>query len=209
MVGRVGLTFDRVVLAAADLADEMGFENVTMSAVARCFGVSDASLYAHVDGVGALRVGVARLASGELGDRLAAALVDRVGKDALVAFALAYREFALRFPGRYMSLQGASSSVAGREPVEHWRVGEGEYVYAVLRAYGLVEPELTDAVRLLSSALHGFAALEAMGGFSDPRDVRASWRQALEALHVALVSMAAAAGRALPGSRGELPGRGG
>ncbi len=42
-MARAGLTADRVVEAAADLADEVGFENVTLSALARRFGVKDAS----------------------------------------------------------------------------------------------------------------------------------------------------------------------
>lgn len=56
----------------------------------------------------------------------------------------------------------------------------------MLRAYGLSEPDLTDAVRLLRSTFHGFCGLEAIGGFGAPRDVQASWKRALDALHVAL-----------------------
>jgi hypothetical protein len=61
-----------------------------------------------------------------------------------------------------------------------------EITYGMLRAYGLAEPDLTDAVRLLRATFHGYCALEAAGGFADPRDVRASWDKAVDALHVAL-----------------------
>ncbi len=56
----------------------------------------------------------------------------------------------------------------------------------MLRAYGLTEPDLTDAVRLLRSTFHGYCSLEATGGFGAPRDVRASWDKVVEALHVTL-----------------------
>lgn len=61
-----------------------------------------------------------------------------------------------------------------------------ELTYAVLRGYGLDEPDLTDAVRLLRSTFHGFISLEAVEGFSHPRAVEASWRSAVAALHVLL-----------------------
>jgi Tetracyclin repressor-like, C-terminal domain len=58
---------------------------------------------------------------------------------------------------------------------------------AIFRAYNLADPDLTDAVRLVRSALHGFVMLESSGGFGDPRDVQHSWSRAVEALHVVLV----------------------
>jgi hypothetical protein len=45
---RVGLTTARLVTAGAELADEVGFAHVTVSALARRFDVKVASLYAHV-----------------------------------------------------------------------------------------------------------------------------------------------------------------
>lgn len=183
-MARAGLTTERVVVAAADLADEVGFENVTVSALARQFGVKDASMYSHVKSVRELRERIALLAAGEMIDRIAAAVAGRAGKDALVAFARAYREYALERPGRYrathLQLDPAVSagSDAGRRTAE--------VTYGMLRAYGLSEPDLTDAVRLLRSTFHGYCNLEAIGGFGAPRDVQASWERALDALHVAL-----------------------
>jgi AcrR family transcriptional regulator len=181
---RAGLTPDRLVAAAADLADEVGFENVTLSALARRFGVKDASLYSHVKNLQDLRTRVALLAGGEMIDRIAVAVAGRAGKEALAGFAGAYREYALRHPGRYAATQ---------IPVDRELVAEApafrrtaEITYGMLRAYGLDEPDLTDAVRLLRSTFHGYCALEAGGGFGAPRDVQRSWEKAVEALHTAL-----------------------
>ncbi|MGK9461927.1 TetR/AcrR family transcriptional regulator [Streptomyces sp. G6] len=181
---RAGLTTDRVVAAAADLADASGFENVTVSALARHFGVKDASLYTHVRNLQNLRVRVALLAGGELIDEIAAAVAGRAGKEALAAFAGAYRSYALRHPGRYAATQiRVDQSLVADSPALR---RTAEITHGMLRAYGLTEPDLTDAVRLLRSTFHGYCALEATGGFGAPRDVRASWDKAVEALHVAL-----------------------
>lgn len=181
---RAGLTADRLVEAAADLADEVGFEKVTVSALARHFGVKDASLYSHVRNLQDLRTRVALLAGGEMIDRIAAAVAGRAGRDALAAFAGAYRAYALERPGRYAATQIRMDQALVAESPTFRRTAE--ITYGMLRAYGLEEPDLTDAVRLLRSTFHGYCALEATGGFGAARDVQASWDRAVAALHVAL-----------------------
>ena len=181
---RAGLTAGRVVAAAADLADEVGFENVSLSALARGFGVKDASLYSHVRNLQDLRTRVAFLAGGELIDRIAVAVEGRSGRDALGAFADAYRAYALQHPGRYAATQiRIDQALVAASPALR---RTAEITYGLLRAYGLEEPDLTDAVRLLRSTFHGYCALESTGGFGAPRDVRRSWERVVDALHTAL-----------------------
>ncbi|WP_030313540.1 TetR/AcrR family transcriptional regulator [Streptomyces sp. NRRL B-3229] len=184
MSPRAGLTAERLTVAAADLADEVGFENVTLAGLAKRFGVKDASLYSHVRNLQDLRVRVALLAGGEMIDRIAVAVAGRAGKDALAAFAGAYRAYALERPGRYAATQiRIDQSLIAGTPALRRTV---EITYGMLRAYGLSEPDLTDAVRLLRATFHGYCALESTGGFGAPREVRASWDKAVDALHIAL-----------------------
>ncbi|MFI1171944.1 TetR/AcrR family transcriptional regulator [Streptomyces melanogenes] len=183
-MARAGLTAERVTAAAAELADEIGFDNVTLSALARHFGVKDASLYSHVKNVRDLRTRVALLAGGELIDEIAVAVAGRSGRDALVAFADAYRAYALAHPGRYAATQIRVDPAAVADAPAMRRTVE--ITYGMLRGYGLAEPDLTDAVRLLRSTFHGYISIEAQGGFNHVRDVEASWRRAVEALHVLL-----------------------
>jgi AcrR family transcriptional regulator len=184
-LARIGLTAERVASAAADLADEVGLENVTVSALARGFGVRDASLYAHIRNLRDLRARIAVRATVEMADTVALAVAGRAGKDALVAFGDAYRGFARAHPGRYNACQTPMDPESAAEAAAH-RPSCGDVVYAVLRAYGLAEPDLTDAARLMRSTFHGFVTLEAVGGFGHPRDIDASWRRTLDALHTLL-----------------------
>jgi len=183
-VPRAGLSTDRVVAAAADLADEVGFDAVTVSALARGFGVKDASLYSHIKNLQDLRERVALLASTEFADRIGAAVAGRAGKDALAAFASAYREFAVHHPGRYSATQMQLPTAVLETASGPRRLIEA--TSAMLRAYGLDEPDQTDAVRLLRSFFHGFADLEAAGGFHHSRDLDASWSRVIAALHTLL-----------------------
>ncbi|MFE9796565.1 TetR/AcrR family transcriptional regulator [Streptomyces goshikiensis] len=185
-MARAGLTAERVTIAGAELADEVGLGQVTMSQVARRLGVKDASLYTHVRGLEDLRGRIALLAADEKTIRIAEATSGRAGKDALVAFANAWREYAHEHPGRYTATQTpiqidpelAANAAGPRRAVE--------LTYGMLRGYGLAEPDLTDAVRLLRSTFHGFVALEAAGSFAHERSPQHSWNRALDALHTLL-----------------------
>lgn len=91
---RVGLTSERLVQAGAALADEVGFEHVTASELARRFGVKVASLYSHLKNTHELKTRIALLALDELAERASDALAGRAGKDALIAFANSYRDYS-------------------------------------------------------------------------------------------------------------------
>ena len=181
-MGRVGLTRAKLVAAGAELADAEGFEAVTMSALARRFGVRTASLYSHVASTADLKAQIAVLALGELAERAGAAVAGRAGSDALLAFANAYRDYARLHPGRY---------AAARHPLPTDLLAAGrahaELTFAVLRGYGVGGEDSTHAVRLIGSVLHGFTDLELSGGFShtDPPSEE-SWPRAIEALDATL-----------------------
>jgi AcrR family transcriptional regulator len=181
---RRGLTPQRITEAAADLADTVGLDHVTVAALARRFGVADASLYSHIRNIQDLRNRVAVAAAAELADAIALAAAGRSGRAALGAFGGAYREFALAHPGRYAASQIQLDPVVAAGSAGHRR--SMEITHALLRGYGLAEPDATDAGRLLRAFFHGFASLEASGGFGHPRDTGASWDRALDALDIAL-----------------------
>jgi AcrR family transcriptional regulator len=183
-MARAGLTAERLTQAAAKLADEVGFDKVTVSALARSFGVKDASLYSHIKNAHELRQNVAALALDELADRTAAAIAGRAGKDALTAFANAYRDYAKAHPGRYAAMQIVLDPETAAGPAARRNSAQNR---AMLRAYHLAEPDETDAVRLLSSTIHGYVSLEERGGFSHHvRGSNASWTKTLDVLDVAL-----------------------
>ena len=79
-MARAGLTTERLTRAGAELADEVGFDQVTVSALARRFDVKVASLYSHVKSSQDLRTRIALLALAELADRAAEALAGRAGR---------------------------------------------------------------------------------------------------------------------------------
>ncbi|MFZ4192090.1 TetR/AcrR family transcriptional regulator [Streptomyces pseudogriseolus] len=184
MAPRVGLTAERLTVAGAELADEVGFDQVTVSELARRFDVKVASLYSHLKNSHDLKTRIALLALEELADRAADALAGRAGKDALVALANVYRDYAREHPGRYAAAQyrlDPETAMAGAG-VRHSRMTR-----ALLRGYDLDEPDQTHAVRLLGSVFHGYVSIEMGGGFDHSApDTQETWSRVLDALDVLL-----------------------
>jgi AcrR family transcriptional regulator len=183
-MARAGLTPERLTRAGAELADEVGFEHVTVSALARRFDVKVASLYSHLRNSQDLKTRIALLALEELADRAADALAGRAGKDALTALADVYRDYAREHPGRYAAAQLRldPATAAASAGVRH-----AQMTRAILRAYDLTEPDQTHAVRLLGSVFHGYVSLEMGGGFSHSApDTEETWARIMDALDALL-----------------------
>ncbi|MFE7619666.1 TetR/AcrR family transcriptional regulator [Streptomyces sp. NPDC057496] len=183
---RVGLTPERLTRAGAELADEVGFDQVTVSALARRFDVKVASLYSHVKSSHDLKTRIALSALEELADRVSADLAGRAGKDALAAFANAFRDYAREHPGRYDAarLRLDPETAATSAGVRH-----AQMTRAILRGYDLSEPDQTHAVRMLGSVFHGYISLEMAGGFSHTAvDSQESWLWTLDSLDALLRS---------------------
>ncbi|KUN67882.1 TetR family transcriptional regulator [Streptomyces canus] len=179
-MARVGLTTERLVRAGAELADEVGFDQVIVSELARRFGVKVASLYSHVKNSQDLKTRIALFALEELADLSADAVAGRAGKDALTAFANVYRDYAHAHPGR---VAAARLRLDPETAAASAGVRLAQMMRAILRGYDLPEPDQTHAVRLLGSTFHGYASLEGAGGFSHSSpDSGASWTRILDAL---------------------------
>jgi len=177
---RAGLSTAAVVAAAAEIADAEGLDRLTLARVAAAAGVRTPSLYNHVESLDDVRRRVALLALRDLADALRDAAVGRAGDDALAAMAEAYRAYARRHPGRYAATQRAPAE--GDEEMRAAAAGAVDVVLAILRGYGLEGDDAIHAARAVRSALHGFVALEAGGGFGIPVDLDESYARMVRAL---------------------------
>ena len=167
---RAGLTSNAVVAAGADLADEVGFADATLSQLAERVGVRTPSLYRHVASQGDLNRRIAALALTQAADAVGVATQGRAGRDALSAAARALRDFVLAHPGRYAATIGVTAT-SPDDPVAVAEARALEAFVAVLRGYAVATDEMTHALRAMRSAFHGFAILQSAGGFQWSADV--------------------------------------
>ncbi len=143
---RAGLTRDRVVAAAEEYVDEVGWEQLNLSALATRLGVRQPSLYKHTEGLDELRLRIAIRAGREITEVMARAAVGLAGRDALVAMCRAYRAWAKAHPGRYASCQRAG------QPGDEWETVARAWLQVsldVLAGFDLTGDDAIDALRAL------------------------------------------------------------
>ncbi|ALG08259.1 TetR family transcriptional regulator [Kibdelosporangium phytohabitans] len=171
---RAGLSTRAVVRTALELIDEGGVEGLTLAAVAQRTGVATPSLYKHVTGLAELRTLLGIQVLEEMTERFTAAVLGRSGDEAVTALMHAYRGYVLDHPHRYTLMpldplhDPALADAGGR------LIG---VVFAALRDYGLTESQTVQATRRLRVVAHGFASLEANGGFGLPEDLDETYAQ--------------------------------
>ncbi|WP_193786347.1 TetR/AcrR family transcriptional regulator [Actinoplanes friuliensis] len=171
---RAGLSADAVVAVALTLVDEKGLEGLSLAAVADRAGVAAPSLYKHVGSLADLRDLMALRVLRDVTATLSTVVMGRSRDDAVAALMQAYRSYVVTHPGRY--------ALIPFDPLRHEALAEASgallgVFFAVLRGYGLDESETTHATRRLRVTAHGFADIEANGGFGMGEDVDTTFDQ--------------------------------
>ena len=173
---RAGLTAADVVQAAADIADERGYQQLTIGLVAARLGIRAPSVYKHVSGLAELQHQLATRAMSELGDAVATAVAGRAGRDALAGLARACRDYVVAHPGRYAATVGAEFAGPG-DPLLAAGTRVIELIAAVLRGYDIPGPDLVHAIRTVRCVLHGWCMLQLTNAFQWSGDVERSFEQ--------------------------------
>ena len=178
MSRRAGLDKPTVVAAAAALVNRDGVATLSLKRLADELGVQTPSLYNHVDGLPGLERELALLSVQRLGDALADAVIGKSGPAAVTALLDAYRAFVVANPG-LASYTVRPAAVEAPDDAERIQA-ETRIVHvavAVVASFGLTGDEAIHAVRALRAVAHGFATLEAAGGFGIPLDLDESFRR--------------------------------
>jgi AcrR family transcriptional regulator len=174
MATKAGLTRAAVLDAAAVLADEQGFEALTLTALATRLGVTTPTLYYYFPGLPGLRRELALLSLRAQEEAFGRAVMGRAGPDALRALADTYRAYVKAHPGLYAT----SVRAAGHD--DELGAAQTRVVEIALRALAactLSADDAIHAVRMLRSIVHGFATLELAGGFGLPQEVDETFRR--------------------------------
>jgi AcrR family transcriptional regulator len=180
MSKRRRLNRDVVIKEAAALADETGAVSaVSLTALAQALEVRPPSLYNHVDGLEDLQYGLAVYGLRQLVYELRQASLGLVGREALMAIASAYRQFAHNHPGLY------PLTIRAPEPDQSELVALSQELLQMLlllmASQGLQGDDALHAIRSLRAVLHGFASLEAAGGFKMALDREESFDRLVSA----------------------------
>ncbi len=168
-----------MVEAAARLADEIGFHELTMVLLAERLGVRPPSLYKHVANLADLRHRIATSVMTQLGEQIRDALQAKAGHDALHALFHAVRSFVRAHPGRYTSTVGAEFT-GPDDPLLAASARVLDSIGAVLDGYDIGEHDRAHAIRAMRCLIHGFASLASANAFQWNADLEVSFDWMIE-----------------------------
>jgi AcrR family transcriptional regulator len=174
-----------LVHTAADVADRVGWSELTLSEVAREVERHVTSLYAHVNGLDDLRREITLLALEEISDAVWRATLGHVREDALREIALVLRRYCEEHPARAASI---ILTKHGSDPEQISRAERlAEPIQATLRSFGLTEKQVFHAHRVFSASIWGFTQGESGELFPEGK-VSETFDQLLELFFFALNS---------------------
>ena len=174
MPRRPGLDQRVLIGEAAALADERGFDFVTLANLAERLNVRAPSLYNHIASADELLHQLALFAMKALAAEISRAAIGKNGRAGVLAVANGYRAFAKQHPGMY----GATLRAPRPTDTAMLAVSEGmlDVLRAVLAPFDLDEDRLVHAVRAFRSVVHGFVSLEVAQGFGLPQSTDESFQ---------------------------------
>lgn len=152
------VTLEALTTAAVEAADADGFDSLAITEIAKRLDVAASTLYTHVDGVDSLKHVVSVAATRNLRDAVRQAAIGTSGRDALMAMAIAYRQFALDHPGQFASTLLPPTVDDGELIAANAELSE--IFVIVYQGMGLDELEARRAAQATRSAIHGFLGLE-------------------------------------------------
>ncbi|GIQ68088.1 TetR/AcrR family transcriptional regulator [Xylanibacillus composti] len=178
MSPRMGLTLPTIIQAAAEMADQEGFDAVTLASLASKLNIRTPSLYNHIDGLSGLHRELTLLGIDQLYRVMAEAAHKHHGADAIRAMSHAYVNYVRSRPGLYE----ATFRMPDFADADVQQTGNRtlELVVEKFQECGLEGEDAVHAVRGLRSLLHGFASLESKGGFGMPLDADESLRRLID-----------------------------
>lgn len=165
MTLRAGLDSSAIINTAADIADETGWDQITLAAIAERLGVKTPSLYNYIDGLPDLKKRLAVYGIRELNAIITRAAIGKAKDDAVIAVINAYRRFAEERPGLYQAtLRSPDHGYAAMQQAAEDLM---DILMRVAGPYDLGDEYTVHEIRALRSMVHGFLALKAAGAFGN------------------------------------------
>ena len=156
---------ERVLAVAERIADDEGWDALTMARLAHALGIKPPSLYKHVDSLEALQREIRLIGVQQLSGELEETSRHCSGAEALRELAGVYRGWAKRSPGRYAAQ--TRLPIAGDSEFERVSQQNAELVRRAAGDLGFRD----DASLILWAAVHGFVSLELAGAMTADADV--------------------------------------
>lgn len=177
-MARAGLDKNIVIEKAAQLANEIGLDNISLKNIAKELGVQTPSLYNHIKSLDDLRKQIMLYGWRELENKLLLSVVGVSGYDALRSMCNAFYEYAISNPGVFTAMlwynryQDEESKAATKQLFD--------ILFTIMKPLNLTEERIHHIIRTFRGFLEGYALLVNNGAFGNPASVKESFALSVE-----------------------------
>lgn len=179
-MARAGLDKNIVVKKAAQLANEIGFEAITMKILADSLNVQPPSLYNHVKGLDDLQNELMLYGWRNMEERMLRAAAGVSGYDAWEAICRAFYKYATENPGVFSAMlwYNKYKSDAARDVTE----GVFSVCFKITSSLHISEENCNHLIRTFRAFLEGFSLLVNNKAFGHQLEVEKSFDLSLKVL---------------------------
>lgn len=175
---RVGLTREKVIEKAAELANEKGLSYVTVTTLSDYLGIKKPSLYYHVKSQEEVVEGIMVYGWKQTSDEIVAEAKDENPINALCNYARAFYKYALNNPGIFEAMLWYNKYASD----ELLRATEGLYIFFFEQTdkLGITREIANHLLRTYRAFLEGFIMLDIHNAFGNPISIDESFEISLD-----------------------------
>ncbi len=177
---RAGLTKDKIIEKAAQLANEKGLAYVTVTTLAEYLGIRKPSLYYHVESLEEVVEGLMIYGWKHVSEEIIRELADMEGYAALQEFGRKFYHYAIENPGIFEAMLWYNKYV--NEELERATAGLYEFWFAQTDKLGVTRDIANHLLRTYRALLEGFILLEIHHSFGNPISIEESFAVSLDVL---------------------------
>lgn len=186
-MARAGLDRDIIVEHAAQLANQIGLENVTLKMIAKEFGVQTPSLYNHIKSLDDLKKNVMLYGWKQMERQMLHAVCGVSGHDALRVISNTFYEYATANPGIFNAMLWYN-----KFEDEETKEATGDLftaIFKVMESMNISHENANHLIRTFRSFLEGFALLVNNGAFGNPISIKESFDLSIDVLLAGLKTL--------------------
>ena len=179
-MARTGLDTNMIIGRAAQMANEIGIENITLKLLADELGVNSPSLYNHIDGLEDLKMQLMIYGWKQMEERIIQSVICVSGYDAIKAGCYAFYRYATENPGLFNAMLWYNKF----QNMETMEATSGLFsvLFKVTSSINISEEHCNHIIRTLRGFLEGFSLLVNNGAFGNPISIEESFELSLNVL---------------------------
>ena len=179
-MARMGLDKNAVICRAAQLANDVGLENITLKALANDLNVQPPSLYYHIGGLDDLKKELMIYGWLQMEDKILEAVAGISGYDAIEVICRTFVKYATENPGVFNAMLWYNKFE--NDETNNATQKLFSVVFKVFSSLNISQEDSEHLMRTFRSFLEGFALLVNHNAFGNPISINDSLELSLKVL---------------------------